>query len=64
MKKKNYYIVRFYLNGKIHSALSIMKKDRKQFFPFATSVTDNEGGGITMWFDIHIDPNFKKLLSR
>lgn len=60
--KKNFYIIRFYLNGKIHSALSIQKKDRVQFYPFMESINDNEVGGTTTWFRIDIDPNFKNFL--
>jgi hypothetical protein len=56
MKTKNFYIVRFYLNGKVHCALSIKKKDEVQFKNFYEHEHENEAGGITTWFRVDLDP--------
>jgi hypothetical protein len=62
--KKNFYIVRFYLNGKINSALSILRKDAIQFARFYENSQENEAGGTTYWFRIDIDPNFRNFLPK
>lgn len=58
--KKNFYIVRFYLNGKVYSALSIKKKDAVQFREFFENAHENKAGGTTLWFRVDIDPECKK----
>lgn len=60
--KKNFYIVRFCLLGKCITALKIKKKDWEQFWPFFKKVEKNNAGGKTMWFDVDIDPEYKKNL--
>jgi hypothetical protein len=60
--KKNYYIVRFYLDGKICSALSIMKKDAIQFQEFYEQAHENEAGGITTWFRVDVSPRYKEFI--
>lgn len=59
MKKKNFYIVRFYLDGKVYSALSIKKKDAVQFLKFYEDAHENEAGGTTTWFRVDVSLRYK-----
>jgi hypothetical protein len=59
--KKNFYMLRFYLNGECFKALSIMKKETTELWQFFEDMHDNEAGGVTYWFRIDIDPTFKKI---
>ena len=57
MKNNNFYIVRFYLNNEVKVAIRISKKDAKNYLPFFEDVHPNEGGGITTWYRVDLDPN-------
>ena len=59
--KKNFYMLRFYLDGKCFKALSIMKDETAELSQFLEDMHDNEAGGVTLWFRIDIDPTFKKI---
>lgn len=64
MKTQNFYIVRFYLNNEVKVAIRISKKDAKKYTPFLEDIHDNEGGGITTWFRVDLNPNQEWFFDR
>jgi hypothetical protein len=60
--KKNYYIVRFMLDGECINSLSIKKSEARNLAHFIPLVAANIAGGATFWYDIHIDSNQTKLM--
>lgn len=61
MKKKNFNIVRFYLNDQVQFAQEISRKDVTKYADFMESIAHNNAGGITMWFRIDIEPKEENL---
>lgn len=54
MKKRNFYIVRHYINGNIKFAVEISCKQSKLYTDYFEFVYDNEAGGLTHWYRIDI----------
>ena len=55
--KKNFFIIRYFINDKCIKATFTTKKDANHMMSVGispTSTSENEAGGITTWFDLDI----------
>jgi len=64
MKKKNFNIVRYFIDGKVVKGTFITKSDagymmEKGIMP--SSIAHNGGGGKSIWFDLDITPRPFKI---
>jgi len=60
MKKKNFNIVRYFIDGKVVKGTFITQRDAKYMMEkgiMPTSAAVNEAGGISKWFDMDITPH-------
>ena len=60
MKKKDFFIVRYYLNGEVQFAHEIRSKDTPNFKGYLEEISLNNADGLTVWFRIDIQPNTSK----
>ena len=56
MKKKNFRIVRYYLNGEVQLGQKISVKQSMYFTDYLEKIVHNEAGGLTYWYRIDIQP--------
>jgi hypothetical protein len=54
--KKNFHIVRHYLNGECLFAVNLTESQAVQYGNFVETLVRNEAGGITVWYRIELDP--------
>ena len=54
--KKNFYIVRYYLNDEVQWGTMLTRKQASQYSGYIEQLSENEAGGLTMWFRIDIQP--------
>ena len=59
MKKKNFYIVRYYRGSECIFATQLTKKQTEQYKAFIENIHENEAGGFTVWYRMNLDmPNW------
>jgi hypothetical protein len=59
MTKKNFYIVRYYLNDEVQFATSLTRSQSRQYLQYTENIHHNEAGGLTIWYRMDIQPSNK-----
>ena len=60
-KKKDFFIVRYFLNDEVEFAHEISRKDIRKFVGYTEEMSMNNAGGVTVWFRIDIQPKEENL---
>lgn len=55
MKKKNFYIVRYYRGSKLIFATTLTKKQARQYSNFVDEAYLNDGGGVTVCYRMNLE---------
>lgn len=54
--KKNFHIVRHYLNEECVFAVTLTESQAVQYGQYVENLNRNEAGGITVWYRMELDP--------